>query len=213
MERFIFYALALIMTGFAIASVTSRKMLRSVIYLLFVLIGVAGIYFMADYNFLAAIQLTVYAGGIVVLIIFSVLLVHHIDLELELAKKSKRIITAITCLTGLGIFLSVIYQYPFKVVPNATTTTTADIGKLLLSYEAGGFILPFEVISILLLAAMIGAIMIARGVKISKEKTEATSTGKPVKKASVVSVSEKEIDTEEPETATAEYLNIQTLKP
>ena len=83
------------MIVFAIAAVNSRKMMRSVIYLLFVLIGVAGIFFLIDYNFLAAIQLTVYAGGIIVLMIFSVLLVHHIELELELAKTSKRIIAAI----------------------------------------------------------------------------------------------------------------------
>lgn len=172
MEKIIFYALALIMIGFAIASVTSRRMLRSVVYLLFVLIGIAGIYFMADYNFLAAVQLTVYAGGIVVLIIFSVLLVHHIDMEMEVAKKSKRIITALTCLAGLGVFLTTIYAHPFKVVPNAITTTTADIGLKLLNYDAGGFILPFEVISILLLAAMIGAIVIAKGGKVAKDQTE-----------------------------------------
>ena len=75
MERYIFYILALIIVIFAIASVTSKKMLRSVIYLLFVLCGIAGIYFLIDFNFLAAIQLTVYAGGIIVLIIFSVVLV------------------------------------------------------------------------------------------------------------------------------------------
>lgn len=172
MEKIIFYTLALTMIGFAIASVTSRRMLRSVVYLLFVLIGIAGVYFMADYNFLAAVQLTVYAGGIVVLIIFSVLLVHHIDMELEVAKRSKRIIAAFTCLAGLGVFLSTIYTHPFQVVPNAITTTTADIGLKLLSYEAGGFILPFEVISILLLAAMIGAIVIAKGSKVAKDKTE-----------------------------------------
>ena len=81
MERILFYILALSMVGFAIAAVSSRKMLRSVIYLLFVLVGVAGLFFLIDYNFLAAIQLTVYAGGIIVLIIFSVLLVHHIELK------------------------------------------------------------------------------------------------------------------------------------
>ena len=59
MERIIFYVLALMMIVFAITAVTSRKMLRSVIYLLFVLTGVAGIFFLIDYNFLAAIQLTV----------------------------------------------------------------------------------------------------------------------------------------------------------
>ncbi|MGB5463917.1 MAG: NADH-quinone oxidoreductase subunit J [Aureibaculum sp.] len=169
MEKYIFYILALIMIVFAIASVTSRKMLRSVIFLLFVLCGIAGVYFLIDYNFLAAIQLTVYAGGIIVLIIFSVLLVHHIEMELEIAKTSKKIVTALACLIGLGVFLTTIYAHDFNVVENSLTTTTADIGRKLLSYEDGGFILPFEVISVLLLAAMIGAIVIAKGGKLTNK--------------------------------------------
>jgi NADH-quinone oxidoreductase subunit J len=168
MEKVIFYILALIMIVSAIASVSSRKMLRSVIYLLFVLIGVAGIYFLIDYNFLAAVQLTVYAGGIIVLVIFSVLLVHHIEMELEMAKLSKKIGTAIACLIGLGLFLFTIYTNDFKVIENSKTTTVDDIGLGLLNYNAGGFILPFEVISILLLAAMIGAIIIGKGDKLTK---------------------------------------------
>lgn len=168
MEKIIFYILALVMVVAAIASVASRQMLRSVIYLLFVLIGVAGIYFLIDYNFLAAAQLTVYAGGIIVLVIFSVLLVHHIDMELEMAKMSKKILTGLVCLIGLGVFLSVIYSTDFIVVENSKTTNVADIGMGLLSYEAGGFILPFEVISVLLLAAMIGAIIIGKGDKLTK---------------------------------------------
>ena len=167
MERYIFYIIALIMIIFAVASVSSRKMLRSVIYLLFMLCGIAGIYFLIDYNFLAAIQLTVYAGGIIVLIIFSVLLVHHIEMELEVAKLTKQIVTIIACLIGLGTFLFTIYSHDFKVVENELTTTTADIGLKLLSYDAGGFILPFEVISVLLLAAMVGAIVIAKGKKLT----------------------------------------------
>lgn len=172
MEKYIFYILALIMIVFAIASVTSRKMLRSVIFLLFVLCGIAGVYFLIDYNFLAAIQLTVYAGGIIVLIIFSVLLVHHIEMELEIAKTSKKIVTALACLIGLGVFLTTIYAHDFNVVENSLTTTTADIGRKLLSYEDGGFILPFEVISVLLLAAMIGAIVIAKGGKLTNKNNK-----------------------------------------
>ena len=167
MEKYIFYILAVIMIVFAIASVTSRKMLRSVVYLLFVLCGIAGLYFLIDYNFLAAIQLTVYAGGIIVLIIFSVLLVHHIEMELQIAKLSKQIITSLACLIGLGVFLYTIYSHDFQVIENTKTTTVADIGTLLLSYDTGGFILPFEVISILLLAGMIGAIVIAKGKKLT----------------------------------------------
>lgn len=169
MERIIFYIIAVIMVGFAIASVTSRKMLRSVIYLLFVLCAIAGVYFLIDYNFLAAIQLTIYAGGIIVLIIFSVLLVHHIEMRLELAKPSRRILTALACLIGLGFFLVTIYSYPFKVVENTNTISTTEVGDLLLGYTEGGFVLPFEVISVLLLAAMIGAIIIAKGRKLATE--------------------------------------------
>lgn len=172
MEKIIFYSLALIMIVFAIASVTSRKMLRSVIYLLFVLCGIAGVYFLIDYNFLAAIQLTVYAGGIIVLIIFSVILVHHIEMELEIAKLSKQILVGLACLIGLGVFLTTIYSYEFDIVENSLTTTTSDIGMKLLSYEAGGFILPFEVISVLLLAAMVGAIVIAKGKKLTDKNDE-----------------------------------------
>ena len=172
MERIIFYIVALIIIVFAVASVSSRKMLRSVIYLLFVLCGIAGIYFLIDYNFLAAIQLTVYAGGIVVLIIFSVLLVHHIEMKLEVAKLSTKLLTGFVCLIGVSVFLITIYSQDFSVVENSITTTTADIGSRLLSYEAGGFILPFEVISVLLLAVMIGAIVISKGNKLNSENEE-----------------------------------------
>lgn len=153
----------------AIASVSSKKMLRSVIYLLFTLVGIAGIYFLIDYNFLAAIQLTVYAGGIIVLIIFSVILVHHIEMELEVAKLSKKLLVGTACMLGLGVFLTTIYMHDFKVVENFNTTTTEQIGLKLLSYEAGGFILPFELISVLLLASMVGAIVIAKGKKLTNK--------------------------------------------
>lgn len=167
MEKYIFYILAFIIIAFAIASVSSKKMLRSVMYLLFVLMGIAGIYFLIDYNFLAAVQLAVYAGGVVVLLIFSVMLIHHIEMELELAKRSKQLLVGVGCLIGLGLFLTTIYSYDFTVVENYNSTTTEDIGLKLLSYGEGGFILPFEVISVLLLAAMIGAIIIAKGNKLT----------------------------------------------
>jgi len=172
MEQYIFYIIAFIMIVFAIAAVTSKKMLRSVIYLLFVLCGIAGIFFLIDYNFLAAIQLTVYAGGIIVLMIFSVLLIHHIEMELEMAKTSRKILTAIACLIGIGVFITTIYSYDFEVTEISKSTTVDEIGIGLLNYGEGGFILPFEVISVLLLAAMIGAIIIAKGKKLEGRKDQ-----------------------------------------
>jgi len=141
------------MIVFAIRAVSSRNMLRSVIYLLFVLMGIAGIYFLVDYTFLAAVQLAVYAGGVIVLIIFSVLLVHHIELKLDEASLKSRILAFAMSVLGIGITLYTIWTYPFQAVENYNSIEVADIGRGLLSYGDGGFILPFEVISVLLIAA------------------------------------------------------------
>jgi NADH-quinone oxidoreductase subunit J len=168
MERIIFYILSFIIVGFAIASVTSRKILRAVVYLLFVLIGVAGFYFLIGYNYLAAIQLTVYAGGVIVLFILSVLLIHQIDNKMEVASLARRGIVGIVCLAGSGVTLSAIWSYPFPLPENsARVTEVASIGKGMLSYGAGGYILPFEVITILLLAVIIGAIIVSKGIRLS----------------------------------------------
>lgn len=168
MERIVFYLIALIMIVFAIKAVSSRKMLRAVIYLLFVLIGIAGIYFLVDYAFMAAIQLAVYAGGVIVLIIFSVLLVHHIELRLEVSKLSQRVLAGLLSLSGLTVTLYTIFTYDFNPVENTNSIEVYDIGHGMLSYKAGGFILPFEVISVLLVAVMIGAIVIAKGKRLEQ---------------------------------------------
>ena len=156
------------MVIFAIKAVSSRKMLRAVVYLLFVLIGIAGLYFLVDYSFLAAVQLAVYAGGVIVLIIFSVLLVHHIELRLDVTSVKQRVLAAALSVVGLGLTLYAIYSYDFVSVENFNTIEVAQIGTLMLSYKDGGFILPFEVISVLLVAVMIGAIVIAKGNKLEQ---------------------------------------------
>ncbi len=168
METILFYILAALIVVFAIASVSSRKILRAVIFLLFVLVAVSGIYFMVDYSFLGAVQLAVYGGGVIVLIIFSVLLVHHVELELEVTPLRKKLTAGLVSFVGLGITLWAIYTYPFQTASIERTIEVKDIGFKLLSYGEGGFMLPFEVISILLLAVMIGAIVIAKGNKLNE---------------------------------------------
>lgn len=170
MEQIIFYILSIIMVVFAIASVSSRKILRSVVYLLFVLCAIAGFYFLIDYNYLAAIQLTVYAGGIIVLFIFSVLLIHHIEAEIEVASLTRRLLVGFASLVGAVLTLAVIWGHPFVVAENSTKPTEVrEIGLGMLSYGDGGYILPFEAISILLLAAMIGAIIVAKGTRLTNK--------------------------------------------
>jgi len=163
MEQIIFYILAAIIIVFAIAAVNSRKILHAVIYLLFVLVSISGIYFLINYNFLAALQLAIYAGGVIVLIIFSVMLTHNIGSKLETASITRKIIAGVLCIIGVITTLYAIYTYQFNTIKNFNTIQVSDIGIRLLNYNKGGFVLPFEVISILLLAILIGAIVIAKG--------------------------------------------------
>ena len=148
---------------FSILTVTTKRILRAAVYLLFVLISTAGLYFMLNYQFLAAVQITLYAGGIVVLIIFSILLTSHISEKFEATEMKKSIFSAIAAISGAILTILTILQYPFVATQAPAKEVNMDlIGKSLLSYNVDGYVLPFEVISILLLAAMIAAIVIAK---------------------------------------------------
>jgi NADH-quinone oxidoreductase subunit J len=167
--QIMFYIFSAIILVFSVLTVTSRRILRAATYLLFVLIATAGLYFMLNFQFLAAVQLTLYAGGIVVLIIFSILLTSHISQKFEPIGKLKMIASALATTAGAILTITVLLQYQFEATSEAAIEVNMEtIGLSLLSYEKEGFVLPFEVISILLLAAMIGAIVIA---KKSKEDT------------------------------------------
>lgn len=158
-----FYILAGMILIFSVLTVTSRKILRAAVYLLFVLISTAAIYFMLEYTFLAAVQLTVYAGGIVVLIIFSVLLTSHISEKAIMADRKQSLLSALAVVAGALLTLITIMKFSFTAsTAPAKTSSVTDVGNALISYERDGFALPFEVISILLLAALIGAIIVAR---------------------------------------------------
>lgn len=173
MEKIIFYLLSALILVAALAAVSSNRMLRTVIYLLFVLCGLAGVYFLMNYNFLGAVQLTVYAGGIVILLIFSVMLIQHVDSRIEPVNKRRKLFSALLSLAGAATVLFAFFQQDFNTHPLTKSVTVEEVGHLLLSYETGGFILPFEVISVLLLAVMIGGIVIAKAGKI--EDKEAAS--------------------------------------
>jgi NADH-quinone oxidoreductase subunit J len=157
---------AMIIT-FSILTVTSKRILRAATFLLFVLLATAGLYFMLNYQFLAAVQITLYAGGIVVLIIFSILLTSHIDHKFDPVPARKLIMGVIAAGSGIVVTLITLLSYDF--VPSGQEPIVVDmktIGNSLLSYGDNGYVLPFEVISVLLLAAMIAAIVIAKRKKV-----------------------------------------------
>jgi NADH-quinone oxidoreductase subunit J len=162
-NEIMFYLFSGMILIFSVLTVTTRRILRSAVYLLFVLISTAGLYFMLNYNFLAAVQLTVYAGGIVVLIIFSVLLTSHISERAAMAPFRHAIFAALSAVAGMIVTVLAILKFVF--IPTSQPALVSDvrtIGTQLINYGNDGYALPFEVISILLLAALIGAIIVAK---------------------------------------------------
>lgn len=158
----IFYLLAAMTIVNALLSVTTRHIFRAAVYLLFALIGVAGIYFWLDYQFIAAVQIVVYVGGIVVLIIFSIFLTQQAGEKLPQQKINRKIFSALAAFCGFALVIVQLFQHVFfGTEEDAVPAAIADIGNRMLTTKNGGYALPFEVVSILLLAALIGCIVIA----------------------------------------------------
>jgi NADH-quinone oxidoreductase subunit J len=173
-NQLMFVLFSVMIIVFSILTVTSRKILRAAVFLLFVLVSTAGLYFMLNYQFLAAVQLTLYAGGIVVLIIFSILLTSQIDQKFEPVGWKKSLFSALGVISGAFLSIITILDYSFSATTEAAKEVDMHlIGKSLISPGNDGYVLPFEVISILLLAAMVGAIVIAK--KGSPGKSESQS--------------------------------------
>jgi NADH-quinone oxidoreductase subunit J len=162
-NQLMFILFSIMITVFSILTVTSRKILRAAVYLLFVLVSTSGLYFMLNYQFLAAVQLTLYAGGIVVLIIFSILLTSHISQKFESPGWKKMVFSAIASAAGAILSIITILDYKFAATTQAAKEVDMRlIGTSLLSTQYDGYVLPFEVISVLLLAAMVAAIVVAK---------------------------------------------------
>lgn len=159
----VFIILAVFIAVCSILAVTTSRILRSATYLLFVLFGTAGIYFQLNYSFLGAVQLLIYAGGITVLYVFSILLTSSQGDKADKLKNSKMFTGLITSLAGLGICLYVTLKNVF--LPSHFEhgeLSVSTIGYALMGTEKYQYVLPFEVISILLLACIVGGILIAR---------------------------------------------------
>jgi NADH-quinone oxidoreductase subunit J len=160
-SQIIFYLISAFILSMGVLSVTSRKIFRSAIWLLFALIGIAGLYFWMDVQFIAAVQIVVYVGGIVVLIIFSIFLTQQSGKEMPKAPMLRTIASVLAVLFGFAFTFLLINQYDFISNGQSFDSDVARIGNAMLNTDKDGYALPFEVVSMLLLAAMIGCIVIA----------------------------------------------------
>ena len=168
-HNIMFVILAVIIVLSSLATVLSKSIIRAATYLLFVLLGTAGLYFLMGYSFLGSVQVMVYAGGIIVLYVFSILLTSGQQEVITKTTIIKKLAAAIACIAGLLGFGAVLFMQQFKATILTAPSEQSEsfisietIGHHMLSTESGGYLLPFEVVSILLLACIVGGLIIAR---------------------------------------------------
>ena len=164
LETVVFYFLAVFISVCSILTVTTRHMVRSATYLLYTLFGTAGIYFLLGYTFLGSVQIMVYAGGIVVLYVFSILLTSGEGDRTTKLKRSKLLAGLGATVGGAIIVVFITLKHKFLVTTDLVPLeiNIKTIGHSMLSSDKFGYLLPFEAVSILLLACIVGGLVIAR---------------------------------------------------
>lgn len=157
------------MVVFSFMAITTKKILRSATYLLFVLLSTAVFYFQLGYQFLGAVQIAVYAGGIMVLFVFSILLTHRPDANAGEIGSHKRIAGICASVLGAALLLFALFTMPVcgecsiaQALTAGPDITMKMIGDTLLGTDKFHYLLPFEAVSVLLLACIIGGVVVAR---------------------------------------------------
>lgn len=165
MEIFLFYSLATTLLTFAVLTVTARNPVRSAVYLVSTLLAVAGLFFLLQAEFVGAAQILVYVGGIMVLFLFVILLVNVERAEKE--RTSSRqwktgLALGIVLVIELGYLLSrgssIFGETPVRELIEGRSQNTESVGELLYTQ----YLLPFEIASVLLLVAIVGAVVLAK---------------------------------------------------
>jgi NADH:ubiquinone oxidoreductase subunit 6 (subunit J) len=155
----VFLVLAVAAVGTAVGVVTSRNIFYSALLLIACFFAVAGFYVLLQATFLAAVQVLIYVGAIAVLIIFAVMLTERMMVKKKRAWNEQWWVALLVAVALVAVMLYVVVTANWPVTEAATPTDAiAELGRVLLST----YVLPFEVASVVLLMALIGATIIAR---------------------------------------------------
>ena len=162
-----FCIFAAVILGSALLCVTTTRIMRACAFLLFVLFGVAGLYFLLDYTFLGAAQISVYAGGITMMYIFAIQIVSKRALQgmVEKMKKSRLFGGIALSIVGLAVVALILMKNQFlcdACVAEDVEVPMKQIGTALMGTGKYQWVLPFEFISLFLLACIIGGLVVAR---------------------------------------------------
>ncbi|MDE0894439.1 MAG: NADH-quinone oxidoreductase subunit J [Acidimicrobiales bacterium] len=154
-----FAIMAITMVASALRMVTTRNVVHAALYLVIVLAGVAGIFILLGAEFLGVTQIMVYIGAIVVLFLFGIMLTKGSFGDDDGVTGERRLMAGLVGLLVFGVMTAALVEsFADAELSRSGPSTTADIADSIFSY----YIVPFEAVSVLLLAALIGAIVVAR---------------------------------------------------
>ena len=165
MNAFFFYSFAALVLGGAVFTITRRNAVHSAISLIVSLIGVAGLYLLQQAEFLFAVQIVLYVGGIMVLFLFVIMLVN-LDQAAKQRQFNRQWAIALLCVAAVGAEIvyfmrkgASAFQFPpAPVTAPSTEGNTERIATVLFSQ----YLLPFEIASVLLLVAVVGSVVMAK---------------------------------------------------
>ena len=158
-EQITFAALSVILVGSALAVVLSKNLFHAVLWLALALTGTAGIFLLLDAEFLAAVQLLLYAGGIITIVVFAIVVTERLIGE-RLTQTNMRIGGgALVSAVLLGFIVVVLGRH---ALPVARPEMPGDLTRLIGETVLTRYVLPFELLAVLMLAGMLGAIYFAR---------------------------------------------------
>ena len=167
MQVILFYILAGILLTFSILTVTARNPVRSAVYLISALLAVAGLFFLLEAEFVGAVQVLVYVGGIMVLFLFVIMLVSVREVVGQ-RKVSRQWKTGVALAVVLSAELLLFVLRGGDILSDIPSGEGAALSSASLNTESvgaelyGTYVLPFEIVSVLLLVAMIGAVVLAK---------------------------------------------------
>lgn len=159
LEVVTFWALAIVLVGSAVGVVLSKNLFHTVLWLALALSGTAGIFLMLEAEFIAAVQVLLYAGGVITVVVFAIVVTERL-VGTQLSHTSRSVVRGVfAASTFLFIMVEWIVRHP---LPPAHAPATGDATKAIGSLLLTRFVLPFELLAVVLLVALLGASYFAR---------------------------------------------------
>ena len=154
-----FWVLSVLLVGSALAVVLSKNLFHAVLWLALALTGTAGIFLLLNAEFLAAVQLLLYAGGIITIVVFAIVVTERLVGE-RLSQTNRGVVSG--ALVAIALLVVIVNTLMQRELPSTPLPQLSDITRLMGEQVLTTFVLPFELLALLMLVAMLGAIYFAR---------------------------------------------------